>query len=236
MKRAAGYIRVSTDMQVANGMSLEVQKAKIEAMAVVQGVELVDLIVDAAESAKDLKRPGAQRLLEMVRAGEVRTVIVAKLDRLTRSLRDLAELVELFNRSGVALVSVAETLDTGSAAGRMVLNLLTTVSQWEREVIGERTRDVMRHMKSEGRRVGTVPYGWRAEGKRLVEDDGERLVLGRIIEFHRLGESLRGIAETLNAEGYRTRRGVPWRHQYVENALKRLPPEPVDPPADSGVG
>ncbi len=74
-------------------------------------------------------------------------LIVAKLDRLTRSVKDLAELLERFERKGVALVSVAESLDTGSAAGRLVLNITAAVSQWEREAIGERTKDALSHKR-----------------------------------------------------------------------------------------
>src|SRR6202035_6126825 len=91
-------------------------------------------------------------------------------DRLTRSVRDLADLLEVFQRKGVSLVSVAESLDTGSAAGRLVLNIMVSGSQWEREAIGERTRDAMRHKKSKLERVGNAPYGYRlAAGKKHGE-------------------------------------------------------------------
>jgi site-specific DNA recombinase len=89
----------------------------------------------------------------------VDAVVVAKLDRLTRSVKDLADLLERFNRCGVALISISESLDTQSAAGRLVLNIMTAVSQWEREAIGERTRDAMRHKKAKGERVGNIPFG-----------------------------------------------------------------------------
>ncbi len=98
-------------------------------MAVVQGAELVEVIIDAGESAKSLNRPGMARLLSVVDAGAVDIVIIAKLDRLTRSVKDLAELLEQFTRRGASLVSVAESLDTGTAAGRLVLNIMTAVSQ-----------------------------------------------------------------------------------------------------------
>src|SRR2546423_9982982 len=150
--RAIGYVRVSTDKQADHGVSLEAQEAKIRAMAVVQGSEIVELIVDGGESAKNLNRPGMERLLSLVDAGKVQTVIIAKLDRLTRSVKDLAELLERFQRRGVSLVSVAGTLDTGSAAGRLV------VSQWEREAISERTHDGMQHQKSTGLCVGNIAY------------------------------------------------------------------------------
>src|SRR5580700_1755086 len=133
MKRV-GYVRVSTDKQADRGVSLEAQAEKIRAMAVVHSANLVDIIVEGGESAKSLNRPGMARLLALVDAGKVQTVIIAKLDRLTRSVKDLCALLERFTRRGVALVSVAESLDTGSAAGR----IMTAVSQWEREAIGER--------------------------------------------------------------------------------------------------
>src|ERR1035437_8337457 len=135
--KAIGYVRVSTDKQAEHGVSLEAQVEKIMAMATVHDVELLDVIVDAGESAKDLDRPGMVRILEMVQSRAVGMVIVAKLDRLTRSVKDLAVLLEQFQRRGVSLVSVAESLDTGSASGRLVLNIMVSVSQWEREAIGE---------------------------------------------------------------------------------------------------
>src|SRR4051794_23845521 len=121
MMRAIGYVRVSTDKQADGGASLEAQTAKVHAMAVVQGVELVELIEDAGESAKSLDRPGMERLLKLVDGKAIQVVIIAKLDRITRSVADLAELLKRFERRGVALVSVADNLDTSTAAGRLVL-------------------------------------------------------------------------------------------------------------------
>jgi DNA invertase Pin-like site-specific DNA recombinase len=126
---AIGYARVSTDKQADRGVSLEAQTAKIRAMALVHNATLSDIIVEPGESAKSLNRPGMQRLLALVDSGQVQTVIVAKLDRLTRSLKDLCTLLERFEQSGAALISVAESLDTGSAAGRLVLDMMTAVSQ-----------------------------------------------------------------------------------------------------------
>jgi predicted site-specific integrase-resolvase len=125
LMKTVGYVRVSTDKQAEHGVSLEAQEAKIRAMATLHGTELSEVIVDGGESAKGLNRPGIARLLARVDAGSVKVVIVAKLDRLTRSVKDLCELLERFERRGVSLVSVAESLDTGSAAGRLVLNIMT---------------------------------------------------------------------------------------------------------------
>jgi site-specific DNA recombinase len=99
---------VSTEKQADFGVSLEAQTQKIRAMAVVQGADLVDVLIDAGESAKSLHRPGMARLLALVDAKAVDAVIIAKLDRLTRSVADLAELLKRFERRGVSLVSVAD--------------------------------------------------------------------------------------------------------------------------------
>ena len=220
--KAIGYVRVSTEKQADFGVSLEAQAEKVRAMAVVQGAELVDVIVDAGESAKSLNRPGMARLMSLVDAGAVDTVIIAKLDRLTRSVKDLAELLERFTRRGVSLVSVAESLDTGTAAGRLVLNIMTAVSQWEREAIGERTRDAMHHKRANGERVGTVPfgYGMAADGLHLEADPAEQDILSRIRELKAAGYTTRRIADELNRQGFTTRRGTAWRFQYVAEALR----------------
>ena len=217
--KAIGYVRVSTDKQ---GISLEAQAEKIKAMALVQGTELMDTIVES-ESAKSLNRPGMAKLLAMVDKGKVQAVIVAKLDRLTRSVKDLCELLERFERRGVALISVAESLDTGSAAGRLVLNIMAAVSQWEREAIGERTRDALRHKRTNGERVGNIQFGYRlcADRRHVEPDPAEQAVLNEIQNLRQKGQTLRGIAAALNHRAMRTRRGSAWRLEHVARILKQ---------------
>jgi DNA invertase Pin-like site-specific DNA recombinase len=221
--KTIGYARVSTDKQADRGVSLEAQAEKIRAMAVVQDAALIDIIVDGGESAKSLNRPGMARLLALVDSGDVQAVIVAKLDRLTRSVKDLCTLLERFERRGVALVSVAESLDTGSAAGRLVLNIMTAVSQWEREAIGERTRDALRFKRRNGERVGNMAYGYRLadDGQHLEPDPGEQEALAAIRRLRGDGLPLRGIAEGLNQRQMRTRRGTDWRLESVARVLKQ---------------
>jgi site-specific DNA recombinase len=215
--RAIGYVRVSTDKQSEKGISLDAQTEKIRAMAVVHGAELMEVVQDGGESAKSLNRPGIQRVLGMIERREVQAVIIAKLDRLTRSVKDLCELLELFERRGVALISVAESLDTGSAAGRLVMNIMAAVSQWEREAIGERTRDALQHKRGQGERVGNIAFGYRLapDGKHVELDPGEQTVLTDIRELRDSGVSLRRIAITLNERSLTTRRGTSWRLEHV---------------------
>ena len=221
--KAIGYARVSTDKQAEQGVSLEAQEAKIRAMATVQGADLIEVIVDGGESAKNLNRPGLRRLLAMVDDGKIDAVIVAKLDRLTRSVKDLCELLELFEKRKVALVSVAESLDTGSAAGRLVITIMGAVSQWEREAIGERTRDALRHKRTSGERVGNIRFGFRLspDGKHVEPDPGEQAVLTEIRHLRQNGQTLRGIAAALNQRALRTRRGSARRLEHVARIIKQ---------------
>lgn len=163
LTKAISYIRVSTADQADSGLSIEAQIAKIGAYAGLYGLEVVETVVDAGVSAKTLRRPGIDRLLAMLRAGAADAVLVAKLDRLTRSVRDLGYLVEtVFDAGRWALLSVSEQIDTRSAAGRLILNVLGSVAQWEREAIGERTSAALQVKRSRGEFIGgsLAPFGY----------------------------------------------------------------------------
>ncbi len=151
--KAIGYTRVSPRDQAANSVSLVSQRMKIEAYTTMHNLDLVKVIEDAGFSAKSLDRPGMAKLLQLIRGRKITTVVVAKLDRITRSVRDLGELIELFQRSGVEFASAADHIDTSTASGRLVLNVMGSVSQWEREAIGERTSEALAVMRSNGRRI-----------------------------------------------------------------------------------
>jgi site-specific DNA recombinase len=215
MTRAIGYIRVSTDKQADHGHSLEAQEAKIRAYAQLYEIELVGLVVETA-SAKSLHREGLQSALDRLQAGEAAALVVTKLDRLTRSVADLGKLVEGYFQHN-ALLSVAEQIDTRSAAGRLVLNVLGSVSQWERETIGERTRATMQHMKAAGRYTGgEVPYGFMLDQEgELAEHEGEQAVLALVRRYRAQGLSLRSIANTLAQQGIKSRAAKPFHFQAV---------------------
>jgi site-specific DNA recombinase len=219
--KAIGYVRVSTEKQADHGVSLDAQSEKIRAMAVVQGADLLDTLVDAGESAKSLQRPAMARLLSMVDAGEVDIVIIAKLDRLTRSVKDLADLLERFHKRGVALVSVAESLDTGSAAGRLVLNIMTAVSQWEREAIGERTATALQHKRAHRQVYSRTPFGFARQGAELIPIPEEQATIEHMRQCRVQGWTLQSIADTLNNQRIPTKdNGTKWFPASVAKVLK----------------
>lgn len=223
-----GYVRVSTGHQAEDGVSLDAQRTKIQAYAVAMDLELVTIIEDAGVSAKTLDRPGLTRALAMLDTGEADGLLIAKLDRLTRSVRDLGDLVERYFAARCSLLSVGDSIDTRSASGRLVLNVLMSVAQWEREACAERTRDALVQVRAEGVRLGGVALGWTRtaetdeDGRRVVaKDAGELVTVARMRALKADGLSLREIAATLTDEGHRTKRGGEWYASTVRAVLDR---------------
>ena len=217
------YVRASTDDQL---LTLEAQRNKLIAYAALYELEVVEVIIDSGESAKSLNRPGLQRALSTMRSGGADGLAVAKLDRLTRSIADWQILIsEFFGESrGKALFSVADSIDTRTAAGRMVLNILLSVAQWEREAIAERTKEALTTKIKRGERVGSVRYGFDvgADGKTLVENVNEQEAIALMAQWRREGDTLRGIAAELNSMGVPTKEGKPWAHASVARILRRV--------------
>lgn len=223
-----GYVRVSTEAQ-ADGVSLAAQSSKLAAYCEALDLSLVAIETDAGASARTLRRDGLQRALARLEYGSATALAVTKLDRLTRSVRDLAELVErYFARGDLALLSVGDSIDTRTAAGRLVLNVLVSVAQWEREATGERTREALAEVRAQGGTLGAAALGWsrtreRDEHGRLrvALVAGEVDALARMVELRAQGLSLRQIASTLASEGRPTKRGGRWSAEQVRVALAR---------------
>lgn len=223
-RATVAYRRVSTGEQADSGLGLEAQARKIEALGLLHDAPAMRDYVDAGASARSITgRPELERLLADIRAGAVGAVYVAKLDRLTRNLRDLGMLIDLVNKHDVRLVSAGESVDTGTAAGRLVLHVLGAVAEWERDAISERTVAALAALKSQGKRAGTVPFGFRAgDDGVLVKDDAEQQIRLTAQTYRALGNSLRAIARKLNDAGYRTRRGGLWSAQGVKASLLQV--------------
>lgn len=224
--KVIGYVRVSTEEQASNGQSLDAQRAKLDAYAKLYDLELVAVVEDAGQSGKTLNRPGLQTVLAALRRGDVDGVVIAKLDRLTRSVADWQALIDEFfgERSGRQLFSVSDSIDTRTAAGRLVLNVLLSVAQWERETIGERTRDALQHRIRNGQRCGKVRYGYdlAADGKTLVENPAEQETIRTVRQWRDSGRPLRQIAAELTARGVPTKEGrQAWTHTAVNRILTR---------------
>ncbi len=233
--RFIGYVRVSTRDQDENGVSLTAQRDRLRAWAVAHGYELVRLERDAGVSGTVApeKRPGLAAALEAVRKGKADGIVALKLDRISRSVRDMLGLAERFQSKGWLLATVEESIDTRTAAGRLFLNLLASMAQWERDTISERTVAGLEAIARQGRsRSRFTPYGWRTargstktlKGDRapLVKHPEEQRTLRRMMRMRDRDKSDQTIADVLNRERQsRARGGKPWTRQTVWRTLKR---------------
>lgn len=200
------YTRVSTDDQAQSGVSLAMQEAQCRAMATATGVERVEVVVDDGYSGKDLKRPGMQRLLAAIESRAVAGIIVWKLDRLTRSLRDLLALTDQLKAADVALVSLHEKIDTSGPMGRFTLHLMGALAQLERETIATRVKAAIDHIRAKGGWTGgTVPPGCRRAGERgnfrLEVDPATAPVVRAAFAAYVDGASLAEVAVMLQRAG-----------------------------------
>lgn len=228
-RSVVGYVRVSTQMQAQEGVSLDAQRRKIKAYCDLYELDLVEICADEGASGGSLQRPGLQRALSALQCGKATGIVISRLDRLTRSVRDLSELLtDVFSASD--LVSVSDNIDTRTPTGRLILHVLTSVAQWEREVGAARTSEGIRHVAAVtgGWKWGGEPFGYRYEGRDdagrlvLVRDEREQVVIARIRELVAAGMPQRLVAETLTNEGAPTKGGGPrWHQGQVAMVMRR---------------
>ena len=221
---AIGYVRVSTEDQAKEGVSLGNQKAKIKAYCQLKDLNLSEIIEDAGISAKNLKRPGVQRVLNLARKKQVDAIVVYKLDRIFRSTTDALETTKLFEKWGVSFHSIEETLDTQSAMGRFFFTLTAALAEMERRIIGERTKAALSHKRSCNEKTGgDVPYGYDlTPAGILIKNDDEQRVIKTIRRLNMDGYSLRKICRELEQAGHLTKRGnAIWQPSTISKILKR---------------
>ena len=207
--RVIGYVRVLTEEQATSGAGLEAQRAAIAREARRRGWELVETIEDRGYSAKDLRRPGVQEALRALEAGDAKALVVAKLDRLSRSMLDFASLMATAQKQQWALVALDVAVDTSTPAGEMLVNVLATFSQFERRLIGQRTKEALAAKKAQGVRLGRPPVL-------------PQRVVRRIERERARGNSLQKIADALNAAAVPTAHGgARWHASTVRGVLAR---------------
>jgi DNA invertase Pin-like site-specific DNA recombinase len=214
--RFLAYVRVSTADQAAYGYGLDAQLGRITQAYAARGWNSKTMRVfrDEGASAKTLERPGLMDALALIAAGKADGLVVAKLDRLTRSVIDFAMLLEWFEAAGAALIALDFDLDTGTPSGRLIGQIMAAVAEWERSTIAQRTKDGLAAARAQGKPTGRPAVADRPELadqiRRLKEDD----------------LSLQQICDRLNAEGVATARGASeWKKSAVQSILgyKRRP-------------
>jgi DNA invertase Pin-like site-specific DNA recombinase len=205
--RALAYVRVSTQEQSSSGAGLEAQRQAITAEADRRGWNLVAMFEDAGLSGKNLNRPGLEQALAAVKSGQANAIVVAKLDRLSRSLVDFASLLADAKHHGYNIVALDLGVDLSTPAGEFLASVMASAAQWERRIISQRTRDALAVKRAQGVRLGRP---------REMSTDAIR----RIHELRESGLTVAAIARQLDAEQMPTPRGGKWESHGVNRALR----------------
>ncbi len=222
--RVVSYIRVSklsTDDQL--GISLSVQEHKIKQYAELYNHTIIGVVKDVGLSAKNMNREGFLKIIDMVKKKEIEGVIIYKLDRLTRNVGDLSEIIDLFNNNKISLISISENLDSITATGRMVLNMICTVAQWERETIGERTSAVLKYKRDKGLKYTKDPiYGFKLQQNQLKPIQEEQDTINIILDLFNNGVSYSSISNQLNMKKLKPRSGKYWFPQQIKRIVQNI--------------
>lgn len=220
MQKVIGYIRVSTQGQADKGVSLEAQRAKIEAWCNLNDGELVAVFEDAGISGGGMaKRDGLQDALKATTKGMA--LVAYSISRLARNTRDMLDIAERLEKKGADLVSLSERIDTTTASGRMIFRMLAVLAEFEKEQIGERTRMALAHKKANGKAYCGAPFGFDAIAGRLVAVKKESAIVADILKLRESGASLADIANSLNDKGIEGKRGGKWFPSTVRYLIQR---------------
>lgn len=221
MKTAIGYIRVSTEKQANEGISLEAQKARIEQWCLANGYELEQVYVDAGVSGKRMDtRKELQVALAALKKGQA--LVAYSLSRLARSTKDALTIGERVSKKKADLVSLSEQIDTTTAAGKMMFQMLAVLAEFERNLVAERTANALQHKKRTGQKYcNQAPYGFQAIDGRLVEVVAEAHVVAQIQAARQGGTTLQAIADDLNGRGIPTKTGKQWQPATIHLLLQR---------------
>lgn len=222
MKKYIGYIRVSTEEQVS-GYGLDAQRASIEAYCMAMGYELEQIFVDEGESGAKTERPALQEVLALVSTGEYAGVIVMKLDRLSRKLKDILNMHDdVFLPNDTAIISVKEQFDTSNAMGRLFFQIIGSFAEFEREVIKERMVGGKIEKAKKGIFAGgSAAYGYDVINGELVVNETEAVAVRRIFQMRADQMTLQSIADILNRDGTPTKRGRKWSKVVIKQILDR---------------
>jgi DNA invertase Pin-like site-specific DNA recombinase len=212
MEQAIGYIRVSTDQQADEGVSLDAQRDRLAAYATLQGLQLVDIIEDAGISGTVplAQRDGGKTLLDALQSHQAKHIVAMKLDRLFRDAADALTQTRQWDKEKVALHLIdvgGQSINTSSAMGRMFLTMMAGFAELERNLISERTASSLRHKKHNGQVYNHLPLGYRAENGKMVAVNDELLIVEEIKTMREAGISFHAIADDLNGRGIAGKNG-----------------------------
>ncbi len=195
---AAIYVRVSTQDQVQHGFSLDAQQESLQNYANALGYEIFQIYRDEGKSAKDLKRPEMQQMLKDAEEGKFSAIFIYKLDRFSRSLKDLIITIDKLKEIGIDFISLQDKIETASASGKLMFHIISAFAEFERNIIGDRTKFGMEKKSKEGGFITKAPRGYKLVNKELVQEENSKEIQEIFEEFCNSGISLTKLAKKYN--------------------------------------
>ena len=218
--KVIGYVRVSSKIQL-KGYSLDNQNIKIKDYCKYMDYDLVEIYEDRGISGMSRdKRNGYKDMVEYLMNNEIDGVIVYSLSRLGRRMKDVIGLLDVLKRNGKSFYSIKENINNEDKIGSLIVNLLSSINEFEVENIRERIRDVKREKKSKGLVSGRLMYGYDDINGKLVKNEEEIKVISRIKGLRSRGYSWGKISNRLNEEGIKSKYGKMWYMSSVYNMMK----------------
>jgi len=219
--KVLGYIRVSSKMQSEKGYSMKNQLIKIKDYCKYMDYELVDVFEDNGISGMSVdKRGGYKEMVEFLVNNEIDGVVVYSLSRLGRRMKDVIEFMDLLKKNDIKFFSIKENLNNEDKIGSLILNIMSSINEFEVENIRERIRDVKREKKKNGLVYGRLMYGYDNVNGELVKNEVELKVIKRIKNLRSRGWSWRRISIKLNEDGIRSKEGKIWYDGSLYNMMR----------------
>ena len=221
MKKVIGYVRVSSEIQKRKNNSIPLQKKKIKEYCSLNDFELIDVYEDDGVSGMSIdKRNGFKRMVEFMKENKIDGIVVWSLSRLGRKMKDVVGFMDFLKSNNIGFFSIKENLSNDDKIGSLIMNILSSINEFEVEVIRERIKDVKRNKKENGEVYGRMMYGFDNVNGKMIENKEEKRIIRRVKNFRSRGWSWRRISNKLNDEGVKSKEGKLWYDGSLYNMMR----------------
>lgn len=221
MKKVIGYVRVSSEIQKKKNNSIPLQKKKIKEYCSLNDFDLIDVYEDDGVSGMSIdKRNGFKSMVEFMKENKIDGIVVWSLSRLGRKMKDVVEFMDFLKSNNIGFFSIKENLSNDDKIGSLIMNILSSINEFEVEVIRERIKDVKRNKKENGEVYGRMMYGFDNVNGKMIENKEEKRIVRRVKNFRSRGWSWRKISNRLNDEGIKSKEDKIWYDGSLYNMMK----------------
>ena len=216
-----GYVRVSSELQKKKNNSIPLQKKKISEYCKLNDFQLIDIYEDDGVSGMSIdKRDGYKNMIEFMNANKIDGIVVWSLSRLGRKMKDVVEFMDYLKTNNISFFSIKENLSNDDKVGSLIMNILSSINEFEVEMIRDRIKDIKRDKKEKGEVYGRMMYGFDNVNGKMIEKKKEKNIIKRVKNFRSRGWSWRKISIRLNEEGVKSKEGSQWYDGSLYNMMR----------------